>query len=182
MYTSVCPAWSNGTGLGRGQVVIAEAERHDRNVGVSRRLHVEGRIADHGEASSSQGQDRGVDHVRGGFGAAGAERVAAEDQLEAIHHSQRAQQLARVDLDLVGDHRQLAAAFRQRVEGVEAAGIRHGVVGDVRLVMCEELAVGRFELGLGQGAAGQLHRPFEHAARAAADQLDGGVGRDRGAA
>jgi hypothetical protein len=31
---------------------------------------------------------------------------------------------------------------------------------------------------LGQGTAGDLHRPLEHPARAAADQLAGFVGRD----
>src|SRR5690606_1696512 len=152
----------------RRSVVVAEAEEHARGSCRLCGAGVEGGDANHCKSAFSAAQrNRMMDHVGCGLGAPGPPCVAAADTCDEAPDSQFGKQIPRKKLRLVGNDRKLATLAGERIQCIEASGIEHRMLRNMRLVIFEQRGIEVGEPVFFHHPASDCERSLEHQPRAA---------------
>lgn len=160
--------------------MVAEAEEHARGSCRLCGADVEGGVANHCKSAFSAAQrNRMMDHVGCGLGAPGPQCVAADDTCEEAPDSQFGKQFQRKKLRLVGNDRKLATLAGERIQCIEASGIEHRMLRNMRLVIFEQRGIEVGEPVFFHHPASDCERSLEHQPRAAPYQVASLVGGNR---
>ena len=159
--------------LGDGHVGVAEVDRDHRQAGGARGLDVGRRIADHDGAGADAARrgDRPDERLR--IGLADPERVLAADEGEAVGDAELRHQQPGRGLHLVGADRLPPAGAREGGERRRDAGIQPRLVGDMGVVVGEEIAEQRLERHRREFPAGGGEAALDQRAAAGAEQGPG---------
>ncbi len=163
------------------KIIEPEADGDNRHARRARRAHVESGVAHERRRPAAAAPGHFVEHVRRGLGAAGAQRVAADDRGKARGEAQFIEQAAGQILALVGGNGEVDAARGERVHHRFPAGEQRGVMGDVLRIEAEQAFLQGGEIDPVHPAAG-MERIVQHLRAAAADKAPRFLQRDERAA